>query len=91
MIWSFMLANEAIDERRANLATLEYTAPAVLVGDELMIEVANLEPWKALVSIPGLLLMAAGAVALGWALLRAVGRDKHVLLCIGAGIALIAQ
>ncbi|MEP4079258.1 MerC domain-containing protein [Haloferula sp.] len=90
MVWSFMLANEAMHERRANVATLEYTAPAVLVGDDLVVELANVEAWKALTSSSGMMLLLAGVGVLGWALLRAVGRDKYVLLCVGAGLALIA-
>ncbi|MFC7336114.1 hypothetical protein ACFQY0_02905 [Haloferula chungangensis] len=90
MLWSFMLANEAMHERRTSLGTLEYTAPAVLVGDDLMVEVANVEAWKSMVSGPGIALLLGGFGLLGWALLRAVGRDKYVSLCVGGGIALLA-
>jgi hypothetical protein len=90
VLWCFLLANEAMHERRTSVAMLEYTAPAVLVGDDLMIEVANVEAWKSMISNSGIVLMLAGAGALGWALLRAVGRDKYVLLSVVAGVALIA-
>ncbi|MEM1084720.1 MAG: hypothetical protein AAGI48_11480 [Verrucomicrobiota bacterium] len=90
VVWSFALAGEAMQDRRTNLGTLEFTAPAVLVGDDLMVELANVEPWRALLSGSGIILILAGGVALVWALLRAVGRDKHVLLCLGLGVALIA-
>ncbi|MGB6222902.1 hypothetical protein [Haloferula sp.] len=90
VLWSFLLANEAMDQRRTSLATLEYTAPAVLVGDQLVVEVANIEAWKSMVSGFGVFLMLAGVGFLVWALLRAVGRDKHVLTCIGGGVCLIA-
>ena len=90
MLWSFMLANDAMSERRTSLATLEYTAPAVLVGDDLVIEVANIEAWKSMVSNEGIMLLLVGAGLLGWALLRAVGRDKYVALCVGGGVAAIA-
>jgi len=87
VVWSFALAVEAGGSRRPNLEVLDYSAPAVLSGEPLRIEVANLPPELALVSLGGIL-----AGVLGIALLVAVRRDRlarHRLALTGIGLALI--
>ncbi|GAA5484469.1 hypothetical protein [Haloferula sargassicola] len=88
--WSFGLAWKAWVERRANLGTLEFTAPAVLPGEGLTVGLKITDLFGAMVHGTGVVLAVLGVALLVWALLRAVGRDRFVGLCVTGGLALIS-
>lgn len=81
------MAGMAGSERRVSLGVLEYSAPAVLGGQELAVEISNVGRWEAMINGWGIVLGLVGVVLLGWALLRAVGREPHVgsLMMLGLG------
>lgn len=86
---SFAVANMAGSERRVTLGVLEYSAPAVLGGDELFIEFSNVGRWDAILNGGGVFVALVGVALLGWALLRAVGKESHVTPLVILGLAAI--
>ena len=57
---SLVLATKAMENRRVNLATLEYNTPVVPPGEVVMLEVGNVAPWQAMVSGFGVFLIFSG-------------------------------
>jgi hypothetical protein len=62
---SCVMAFRAAEDRRVNLANLEYVMPVVAPGEVLTMEVGNVAPWQAMLSVSGVLLIVAGVVLLG--------------------------
>lgn len=87
-VWSFMLSADALDDRRPNLGTLNYTAPAVLADDDLVLKIGNVEPWKAMLSGWGITLGVVGVGLFIWGLLGARGAEKYRRFVLGSGLAL---
>ncbi|MCH7224637.1 hypothetical protein [Haloferula sp. A504] len=87
---SFGMAGIANGERRVMLGVLEYSAPAVLAGEELFVELSNVAGWEAIFSGWGAFVAVVGVALLIWALLRAVGRESHVTTLVVIGFAAIA-
>lgn len=84
-----LAARGALAERRVNVATLEYAAPVVQAGKAVMVEVANVPAWRALLSMPGVLAVVAGLALLGWCLTRRKGaawRQPSGWILIGCGL-----
>ncbi|MBK1826205.1 hypothetical protein [Haloferula rosea] len=88
-IGSFMMSVQAGSDRRVSLGILEYAAPAVLDGDSMFVEFENADAWAANVNGLGVFTALIGVALLGWALLRAVGRDPYVLGITVLGVGLI--
>jgi len=89
VVISVVLAIYAVSERRPQLAELEYVAPVVQAGESVIIELRNLEPWRALVNGSGIVLCLAGVAAAAWALIKRDGpvwRMPLAVLLFGLGV-----
>lgn len=62
---SCIMAFRAMEDRRVNLGALEYVTPVVAPGEVVALEVGNVAPWQAMLSISGVLLVVAGVGLLG--------------------------
>ena len=62
---SCFMAFRAAEDRRVNLANLEYVMPVVAPGEVVTMEVGNVAPWQAMLSVSGVLLIVAGVGLLG--------------------------
>ena len=82
-----LLAFEALDNRRENLAELTYAATMMPTGETVSIQVANVAAWRALISWWGVGAVVAGLGALIAARLRAsrVAAVAGVVL-LGGGV-----
>ncbi|MDG2124902.1 MAG: hypothetical protein P8J87_14465, partial [Verrucomicrobiales bacterium] len=60
VLGSVILAIEAGEERRVNVATLEFVAPVVGAGQPVTVGLKNVAMWEAMVSWPGAVLVVIG-------------------------------
>ncbi|WP_193213353.1 hypothetical protein [Luteolibacter marinus] len=59
-----VMALKAMENRRVNIATLEYNTPVVPPGEKVVLEIGNVAPWQAMVNGFGVFLMVAGGALL---------------------------
>jgi len=85
-IGSFILALQAMSDRRVNLGTLEFTMPVVPQSEAITLELRNVAPWLAMVNGWGIFL---GLVGIGLAIFGLM-RSRHAALAIPGGLALLA-
>jgi len=88
-VGSFALSVQAGADRRVSLATLEYAAPAVLDGDSMYVEFENVEAWAANINSLGIVCAVVGLGLVGWAVLRFVGKNAHVMELTVLGFGMI--
>ncbi len=82
---SCWLAWQALHERRVNIATLEYLAPVVPAEKQVVLELGNVPSWQAMLSVPGVLLLLAGAALV----VHALWNRKQLALSLTGGLALM--
>jgi hypothetical protein len=90
------LAFAAFSERRVNSDTLTYAATVVPAGETVTIRVANLPPWRAMISLWGVAAALAGATLTGYALVGLWADRKRApgFMALGAvllSLGLLAQ
>jgi len=88
---SLFLAVEAESNRKVNLSTLDFVAPVIEPGEVVSLELRDVAPWQALVSMPGLIAVLVG---LGLLVLSFIAKPMRLLAlpawCLIAG-GLLAQ
>ena len=89
VVFALAMALEAFESRRPNASTVEYAATVVPADTAVVIEVANVAPWRAMISWPGVAAAVAGLVLLGAGLVSVnrngmwIAAAGGVLLCAG--------
>ena len=83
---SCAMAVKAMEQRRVNIATLEYNTPVVPPGERVLLEIGNAAPWQTMVSGFGVFLVVAGVGLLGYSLWN----RRQAALAVTGGLALIA-
>lgn len=86
-IWALMLAGQALVERRVNLGTLEFTMPVIPPAEAITMEVGNVAPWLAMLSIGGIFVALLGIAAIIYSFIQ----PKWAGWTMPAGTALIAM
>ncbi|QJE98054.1 hypothetical protein [Luteolibacter luteus] len=85
-VWALLLAGRAFTERRVNLGSLEFAMPVVPPSEAITVQIGNVAPWLAMLSVGGILLALLGIGAIVHGFIQA----KWSSWTLPVGVALLA-